>query len=132
MKPIVKILFAALIICVSLVLPKTTHASSGMTCQSPGVNQCLSGLTSELYQCIGTCIYQGNGAPTTTYSFCYPTVSCSPVWSTTSPGTVAYWACGAGTACTSVPSTNPSCTQSCVNTYNPQLNSCYTQYCSYE
>ena len=46
MKPIMKLVFAALIICVSLILPKIAHASSGLYCGS-GMAQC-NGLATKV------------------------------------------------------------------------------------
>ena len=124
MKPIVKLVFAALIICVSLYLPKKADAQ--ISCQSPGINQCESRAQSGMYQCIGTCIYEASGSnqgqATDTMCWGTKTVVTDPV---TQDSTIVY-----GSSCVSMPSTNASCTQTCINTYEPQFNACIAQYCT--
>lgn len=117
MKPIVKILFAALIICVSLVLPKRAHASQ-MYCQSPGINQCQGAGEQALYQCMSNCVHTGGY---TQLVIDYAVVSCPP-----------------GEPCTrnsvnhSLVVQNAFCMQDCVNTFTPGITACVAQYCSYQ
>jgi hypothetical protein len=122
MKPIVKLLFAALIICVSLILPKSTLASSGMTCRS-GMAQCQGAIQSSMYQCVAECRESGQSS---LVWYCVYYIGCSGYDQTSQQ----YYGCSADVTCSSSPAVNASCIQNCISTYQPQFNACTAEYCT--
>lgn len=119
MKPIVKLVFAILMICVALTLPKIAHASQ-MYCESPGINECEGAATEGMEQCVATC--RESGASSTVY-FCVYQVNC-----TDCKGGVC-GSCDVDGYCDTSQGVNPSCMQICLDTYQPQFNACTSEYC---
>lgn len=114
MKPILKLLFVALLVGWVLSRPTTAKATDYWECQSGPMGACEQSAVAWMGQCTGGCPHQGEET-----QYCYSAETCNSD----------YTSCGLQMFCPDVPQPAISCIQGCINYMNQLMNSCYQSYC---
>lgn len=123
MKPIVKLLFVALLIGVTLSLPSKVRASSGEYVCTSEFPECYSGAEQALSQCANRCTEDGGGGQQTQVCWAQPSIVGY------SDGT---YIVNIDTICDPVNYSGANCVQQCVNVFLATYEPCMSEYCTSE
>jgi hypothetical protein len=126
MKPILKLLFVALLIGVALEMPTKVKASGGeYNCSNEYFGQCMTSTTQWMGQCAYGCTYENNSGGTE--QVCFTTIYSGCL--DNGDGTCTYYE-SPYSDCENVPYYGASCVSGCASTlYEMQL-ACVSEYCT--
>lgn len=122
MKPIIKLLFVALLIGVTLSLPSKVRASSGQYVCTSQFPECYIPAESVLGQCMNGCM-NGSGGPGS--QLCWGTM-------TEVNYQDGYYFYDVEQICDTVPNGSVSCAQECLNNFYAVYTPCQEEFCSYQ